>query len=304
MNFDFIGRSKLWLFIAFGIVALGLVSLFVQGLNFGIDFTGGTKLMLNLPGGFTVAEVREVLGGVEATNAAGELVTLEGSYIQRVIGAEGDEVIIRTVPLTEAEREILLNAIGEKWTGFSEDDIRNVENVGPVVGGELIRNALMSLALASIAIIAYISYRFEIKFAVSALAALFFDAFVVIASFSIFQIELNSLFVAAVLTIVGYSINDTIVVFDRIRENLKYNPSEKMLAQTVNQSINQCLVRCINTSLTTLLVVGMLLLLGGETITPFTLPLFIGVICGTFSSLFIASPLWYTWKIRGSKGRA
>jgi preprotein translocase SecF subunit len=304
MNFDFIGRSKLWLFIAFGIVALGLVSLFVQGLNFGIDFTGGTKLMLNLPGGFTVAEVLEVLGGVEATNAAGELVTLEGSYIQRVIGAEGDEVVIRTVPLTEAEREILLNAIGEKWTEFSEDDIRNVENVGPVVGGELIRNALMSLALASIAIIAYISYRFEIKFAVSALAALFFDAFVVIASFSIFQIELNSLFVAAVLTIVGYSINDTIVVFDRIRENLKYNPSEKMLAQTVNQSINQCLVRCINTSLTTLLVVGMLLLLGGETITPFTLPLFIGVICGTFSSLFIASPLWYTWKIRGSKGRA
>lgn len=301
MSFDFVGRSKIWMFVALGIISIGIISLAVQGLNFGIDFTGGTRLMLNLPGGYTVAEVRDVLSQVEATDASGRIVTLENSYIQTVIGADGDEVVIRTVPLTEAERETLLAAIGDRWAEFSEDDIRNMENVGPVVGGELIRNALIALVLAAIAIIAYISYRFQFKFAVAALVALLFDAFVVIAAFSIFRVELNSPFVAAILTIVGYSINDTIVVFDRIRENLKFETSEKRLAATVNLSINQTLVRSLMTSVTTLLVVGALLFLGGDTITPFALPLFIGIFSGTFSSIFVASPLWYVWKTREHK---
>lgn len=301
MSFDFVGRSKIWMFVALGIIAVGIISLAIQGLNFGIDFTGGTRLMLNLPGGYTVAEVRDVLSQVEATDASGRIVTLENSYIQTVIGADGDEVVIRTVPLTEAERETLLTAIEDRWAEFSEDDIRNMENVGPVVGGELIRNALIALVLAAIAIIAYISYRFQFKFAVAALVALLFDAFVVIAAFSIFRVELNSPFVAAILTIVGYSINDTIVVFDRIRENLKFDTSEKRLAATVNLSINQTLVRSLMTSVTTLLVVGALLFLGGDTITPFALPLFIGIFSGTFSSIFVASPLWYVWKTREHK---
>lgn len=301
MSFDFVGRSKIWMFVALGIIAIGIISLAVQGLNFGIDFTGGTRLMLNLPGGYTVAEVRDVLSQVEATDASGRIVTLENSYIQTVIGADGDEVVIRTVPLTEAERETLLAAIEDRWAEFSEDDIRNMENVGPVVGGELIRNALIALVLAAIAIIAYISYRFQFKFAVAALVALLFDAFVVIAAFSIFRVELNSPFVAAILTIVGYSINDTIVVFDRIRENLKFDTSEKRLAATVNLSINQTLVRSLMTSVTTLLVVGALLFLGGDTIAPFALPLFIGIFSGTFSSIFVASPLWYVWKTREHK---
>lgn len=303
MRFDFIGKKKLWLIVALSVVAIGLISMAVQGLNFGIDFTGGTRLMLHLPGGFTTAEVRDVLSGVEATDASGRKVTLENSYIQDVVGEE-NEVIIRTVPLTEAEREAVFAAMEAKWNGFSEDDILNVENVGPVVGGELIRNALIALVLAAAAIIVYISVRFQFKFAVAALVALLFDAFVVIAAFSIFQVELNSPFVAAILTIVGYSINDTIVVFDRIRENLKYNSSEKMLANTVNESINQTLVRSLNTSLTTLLVVGALLFLGGETIRPFALPLFIGILSGTFSSIFIASPLWYVWRMRSGRARA
>lgn len=301
MGFDFVGRSKLWLFVSLAVIAIGIISLAVQGLNFGIDFTGGTRLMLNLPGGYTVAEVREVLSNVEATDAAGRTVTLENSFIQNVIGADGDEVVIRTVPLNEAERETLLSAIEERWTEFNEDDIRNLENVGPVVGGELIRNAIIALVLAAAAIIAYISYRFQFKFAVAALVALLFDAFVVIAAFSIFRVELNSPFVAAILTIVGYSINDTIVLFDRIRENLKYEPSEKRLGTTVNLSINQTLVRSVMTSLTTLLVVGALLFLGGETIAPFALPLFIGIFTGTFSSIFVASPLWYMWRAREHK---
>ncbi|MGI6364938.1 MAG: protein translocase subunit SecF [Bacillota bacterium] len=299
MMLDIIGKRKLIVLIAAAIVAIGIISLAVQGLNFGIDFTGGTRLMLSLPGGFTTAEVRDVLATVEATDASGRKVTLENSYIQEVIGEEGNEVVIRTVPLSEEELETVLAAIKANWPDFSEEDIRNVENVGPVVGGELLRNALLALGLASIAMIIYVSIRFQFNFAVAALLPLLFNSFVVVAVFSLFQIEINSPFVAVILTIVGYSINDTIVIFDRIRENIKYNPSEKQLAETVNTSVRQSFVRCLNTSVTTLLVVGSLLFIGGETITPFALPLFIGIICGTISSLFLASPLWYILTMRG-----
>lgn len=304
MYFDFVGKKRLWFAIALGIVLLGLVFLIVRGLNFGIDFTGGTRLMLNLPGGFTTSQVRDVLRTVEAVDASGRTVTLEKSYIQKVVGSEGDEVIIRSVSLTEKERASLLAAIEVQWPDFGEEDIKNVEDVGPVVGGELVRNALLALFLASVGMVIYITLRFQLKFALAAIIALLFDSFVVIAAFSVFQLEVNSPFVASVLTIVGYSINETIVIFDRIRENLRLNPSLKTLPATLNLSINQSLLRSINTSLTSLIVVGVLLFAGGETLKDFTLPLFIGIICGTFSSIFLAGPLWFEMKIRESKARA
>ncbi len=296
MKFNFMGRRKLWFIISLAIIAVGVISLATQGLNFGIDFTGGTRMHLNLPGGFTVEELRGVLGEIQAQDAAGRTVTLDGSFIQPVLGADGPEVIVRTVPLSEDERVEVLTAIEDHWPQFTGDDLLNLENVGPVVGGELIRNALWALVIASAALIAYISYRFQFKFAMAALAALLFDAFVLITAFSLFQVEMNSPFVAVVLTIIGYSINDTIVVFDRIRENLKATPSDKLLEQTVNTSLNQTLVRSLSTSFTTLLVVGSLLFLGGETIRPFSLPLFIGIFSGTYSSIFVASPVWLTWR--------
>lgn len=302
-NFDFIGRSRLWFAITIAIVVLGIALLVFRGLNFGIDFTGGTRLMLNLPGGFTTSQVRDVLKGVEATDAFGHIVTLENSYIQKVIGASGDEVVIRTVPLTEDEQARLLAALAEEWPEVADKELQNIENVGPVVGGELLRNALLALLLASIAMVVYISFRFEFKFALAAMVALLFDSFVVIVAFSAFQLEVNSPFVASVLTIVGYSINDTIVIFDRIRENLRHNPSLKVLPATINLSINQSLLRSFNTSVTTLIAVGVLLFGGGETLKNFTLPLFIGIISGTFSSLFLASPLWYLFKKRETKVR-
>src|SRR5690554_5786530 len=215
MNLDFIGKRKLWYIIALSIIAIGIVSLAVQGLNFGIDFTGGTRLVLDMPGEFSESEIRDFLAGIEATDASGQTITLENSYIQRIIGSQDNEVVIRTVPLTEAERETLLDAFEGEWDGFNQDSIQNMENVGPTVGGELLRNALLALLLASAALIAYISYRFQFKFAVTALVPLLFDSFVLISAFSIFQVELNQPFVAVVLTIVGYSINATIVIFDR-----------------------------------------------------------------------------------------
>ncbi|MTI94979.1 MAG: protein translocase subunit SecF [Firmicutes bacterium] len=302
MNFDFMARRRVWFVAALAIILVGLASLLIQGLNFGIDFTGGTRLHLELPGNVSIQEMRDVLSQVEAEDATGRVITLEGSFIQTVDGE--NEFVIRTVPLTEDEQERLLTAIRENWAGFTNENILDIEGVGPVVGGELIRNALMALSIAALAIIGYISYRFQFKYAITALAALFFDTFVVISAFSILQVELNSPFVATILIIVGYSINDTIVLFDRIRENLKYESSLKVLDQTVNRSINQTLVRSLNTSLTTLLVIGSLLFLGGETIRPFALPLFIGIISGTFSSIFIASPIWYSWRMRETKVRA
>lgn len=304
MYFDFIGKRRLWFIIALGIIAFGIAFLIFKGLNFGIDFTGGTKLLLNLPGGFTTSQVRDVLAEVEITDSSGRTLTLENSYIQEAIGAEGEEVILRTVPLTEDQRELLLDAIAVQWPEFSDADIRNVENVGPVVGGELLRNAMLSLLLASIGMIIYISFRFELKFALAALIPLLFDSFVVITSFSVFSLELNSPFVASVLTIVGYSINNTIVIFDRVRENMRGNNSLKTLPATLNLSINQSMVRTINTALTTLITVGALLFAGGDTLRDFTLPLFIGIISGTFTSIFLASPIFYELKMRENKGRA
>jgi len=298
MRFDFIGKKKLWLIVALSVVAIGLISMAVQGLNFGIDFTGGTRLMLHLPGGFTTAEVRDVLSEVEATDASGRKVTLENSYIQDVVGEE-NEVIIRTVPLTEAEREAVFAAMEAKWNGFSEDDILNVENVGPVVGGELIRNALIALVLAAAAIIVYISVRFQFKFAVAALVALLFDAFVVIAAFSIFQVELNSPFVAAILTIVGYSINDTIVIYDRIRENARIEKNMPV-DQMVNKSITQSLSRSVNTNLAVFISVTLIFIfatIGGiESIQRFALPMVVGTISGCYSTVCIAGPLWVMWQ--------
>lgn len=304
MYFDFIGKRRLWFIIALGIIAFGIAFLIFKGLNFGIDFTGGTKLLLNLPGGFTTSQVRDVLAEVEITDSSGRTLTLENSYIQEAIGAEGEEVILRTVPLTEDQRELLLDAIAVQWPEFSDADIRNVENVGPVVGGELLRNAMLSLLLASIGMIIYISFRFELKFALAALIPLLFDSLVVITSFSVFSLELNSPFVASVLTIVGYSINNTIVIFDRVRENMRGNNSLKTLPATLNLSINQSMVRTINTALTTLITVGALLFAGGDTLRDFTLPLFIGIISGTFTSIFLASPIFYELKMRENKGRA
>lgn len=290
-------KRKLWLVLSLSIAVVGVSTLAYQGLNFGIDFTGGTRMHLNLPGGYTVEELRDVLAGVEAVDASGRSVTLDGSFIQPIIG-DADEVVIRTVPLSEEERETVLAAIGARWSEFSSSDLLNLENVGPVVGGELLRNATLALLIAAAALIAYISYRFQFKFAIAALVALLFDALVVIFAFSLFRVEMNSPFVAAVLTIVGYSINDTIVVFDRVRENLKYNPSEKLLTETVNSAVNQTLVRSVMTSITTLLVIGSLLVWGGDTIRPFALPLFIGILSGTYSSIFLASSLWLMWRQR------
>ena len=288
MTFKLIERSKLWFIISGVIVLLGMLSLATLGLNFGIDFTGGVRIQGEFPEGTTVQDIRDVLSNVTAIDAQGRQSDLGNSFIQSI---DENGFSIRTFPLTQEEENEVVGALQKQLPGFT---VAETDLIGPKVGAELIRNAMLALFIASVLLVVYVSIRFEFKFAISAIIALLFDAFIVLSVFSITQIELNSPFVAAILTIVGYSINDTIVIFDRIRENLKF--PGKDLAEKVNKSISQTIVRSINTSLTTLLVLGSLLFLAGETLRPFAFPLFVGVISGTYSSIFLASPIWTAWK--------
>lgn len=169
-------------------------------------------------------------------------------------------------------------------------------SVDATFSGELVRQAVMALALAALGMLIYIAIRFEYRFAVAAVLALIHDVIVVLAFFALFRIEVNSEFVAAILTIVGYSINDTIVVFDRIRENLKGSKRQSEFEGLVNRSILETLVRSINTSATTLLAIGAVLLLGGVTLRPLAIALVVGILAGTYSSIFVASSLWVDWK--------
>lgn len=275
------------------VILIGIISLFINGLNLGIDFTGGTIFHLRLEENYRMEEVREVLAPFG----------LDGIPLQRVGGSEGREIIAKAPPLAEAEREKVTEAFREHWPQMTAEDILRIENVGAVVGKELTREAFLALAIAAVGMVLYITLRFEFKFAMAAIIALLHDAFIMVAIFSIFTIEINSTFIAAILTIIGYSINDTIVIFDRIRENLKAR-RKKAVSEVVNDSINESLVRCINTSLTTFVVLVCLFIafnyfIGGMDLKAFALALMIGVIAGTYSSIFIASPLWLLFRKEG-----
>jgi len=282
---DFIGRRNVWFTVSAIVILVGLGSMALPGRGFklGIDFTGGLLTDIKFEKAATTAEVREALATVG----------LENAQIQ-VASGDNTAVIIRTRSLTQDESKAMNQAL-EKQSGKFE--VLRVEEVKGVIGSELTRRGLFALLIATVGMIIYITLRFEYKFALTGIAALVHDVLVVLGFYSILGYEANSAFVAAVLTIVGYSINDTIVVFDRIRENLKTRRREP-LADVINLSINQTMARSLNTSLTTLLALLAVFFFGGRTIKDFTVALMIGITAGTYSSIFIASPLWYLWKMR------
>lgn len=281
-------RKYAFLFSAL-LILIGLFSLATTGLNYGIDFTGGTIVHLNIGREFTLEEARETLAPLGLDTAVLQKVGVEG------LGeGERQELLLKTQELTPAQQDDVFNAFKARYN-LTDNDLLRVENVGAVVGGELKRGALIALLIASIGMVLYITLRFEFRFAVTAIAALLHDALVVLAFFSVFRVELNAPFIAAILTILGYSVNDTIVIFDRIRENMK-NRRKESFGELVDKSIKQSLRRSINTSVTTLLVLVTLFAFGGITLRPFISALLVGVIFGTYSSIFIASPLWLWWK--------
>jgi preprotein translocase subunit SecF len=286
-----------WLFAFSGVILVaGVVSLAIYGLNPGIDFKGGTLTELSFKSPVDQNQLKQVL----VDNA------LETAQVQTA-GDTG--VIIKTEALEKEQHDKVLAAIKDKIGEFEE---KRFESIGPVVGRELTQNAIYQLILVSLGIVLYIAYAFRrlIKpisawqFGTAAIIALLHDLLVVLGIFSIIGhykgVEIDSLFVTAMLTVLGFSIHDTIVVFDRIRENLKVYAGQS-LEFIVNHSIAQTLVRSLNTSLTVLFVLLALLLFGGESIRYFVLALFIGIATGTYSSIFVASPIlviWHNWKAK------
>lgn len=293
MKFDIVHRRKWWFLLSALFLIPGLISMALQGFNLGIDFTGGTLLDLKFAQPVAVGEIREVLKDYQ----------LEGSTIQlSLTGQEtkANNVFIRTHVLSEEERRNVLGGLETKLGAF---DVLRVEKVGAVIGSELTLNAILALIISWALMIVYISYRFEYRFAFAGIAALVHDIFIVLGVFSILQKEIDATFVAALLTIVGYSINDTIVIFDRIRENLKTYRKSDGLAELVNRSIWQTMTRSIYTVLTVLFATAALYVFGGETTKNFSLALLIGFASGAYSSIFNASQIWVTWREYDEKRR-
>jgi len=277
---DFVAKRKLWFLLSGVIILIGVLAMLFTGMNMGIDFEGGTLLHYNVGQEYDISKVRDILNELDLTD----------NEIKKA-GEAKDEIIIRVRVLSAIEKEEVFESLKKIWPNI--ETIR-MEEVDPVVGQELRSKALFATIIASIGMIIYITFRFEFKFAITALLAVLHDALVVLSFFAVLKIPINAPFVAAILTILGYSINDTIVIYDRIRENLKLM-HKKPLDKIINVSLKQTLMRSINTSLTTLLAIIVLYFFGGETIKDFTLALIIGIVAGTYSSIFIASPLWYSW---------
>ncbi len=290
-KFDIAGRAKIWFVISLLIIIPGLFSMATRGLNFGIDFTGGTIIDLKFSQPVEISKVRESL----------KPFGLDGATIQ-LSGESSDvsnstDVMIRTIDLEENQRKAVMAAIKSQVGSY---EVLREEKVGATIGGELIFNAVMALVISWVLIILYIAYRFEFKFGIAAIIALIHDILIVLVFFSFTQKQVDSSFVAALLTIVGYSINDTIVIFDRIRENLKLHFRRGgNVAEIVNRSVYQTLTRSLYTVFTCLFTTFALYFFGGETTKDFAFALIVGFSSGCYSSIFIAGPLWLTlrnWK--------
>ena len=293
MKFSIIAHKNWFFAFSLLMILVGLASLATQGLNLGIDFTGGTLMDLKFAKPVSVAEVRDVLKDYKLENSVVQLAATEKTDA-------ATNVLIRTHVLNEAERKAVLEGFTSK---FGKYEIMRIEKVGATIGSELTREAIIALLLSWLMMIAYISYRFEFRFGVAGILSLVHDVLIVLGIFSILRKEIDASFVAALLTIVGYSINDTIVIFDRIRENLKAMKKGETLPEMVDRSIWQTMTRSIYTVLTVLFATGSLYFLGGETTKNFSLALLIGFVSGTYSSIFNASPIWVMWKQRDERKR-
>ncbi len=292
-NIDFVGKRKLALFFSLTLIAITIASLVYKiGPNYGIDFAGGTQVIVKFSDDPSISDLR---GSLEAAQLGDILVQDFGDGI--------GEYLIR-VEKGSSETERLSLRIKEKLTekfGAGSYEVQSVEMVGPQVGGDLKEKALMAIVYAMVGILIYVSLRFEFRYAVGAVIALMHDVLITVGAFSVFNYEISLPVIAAILAVIGYSLNDTIIVYDRIRENIKKKKDKEIAI--INKSINETLSRTILTSLTTLLVVVTLFVYGGGVIHNFAFALMVGILIGTYSSVFVASPaLIYYDKLFSKKG--
>ena len=279
-------KRKIFFSISAVLVVLSIVLLFVKGLNLGIDFTGGTTFQFNLADNKYSAQIEN-----EVRDIIKEKTGSSDCIIQKV----GDnDISIRTKALTNDESDAVKTAILEKY-GLEDKHVLSVEKVSGTVSGRLIADSLKAIVIAIILMLIYIWFRFDIQSGASSVIALAHDVIIMLGFYSLFGFTVNTGFIAAVLTILGYSINATIVVFDRVRENnrtmRKATPDE-----VADKAIRSSYFRAINSSLTTLFTIGVLYIVGVDSIKEFALPIIVGIVAGTYSSLFIACPFWAWWR--------
>jgi preprotein translocase subunit SecF len=296
-HFDFLGKAKYFVTGSALLILISAVLLIpgVRGLNWGIDFTGGMEFTVKFSEHVATADIRDVLGTIDAGG-----VDLRTSKIQQ---GEQNTVIITTKLLNVEDDQATINRIEDTLrTQFPVTDVSR-RLIGRQVSQELAQKGWQAILLAMVAILIYVSWRFRLRYAVGAVVALIHDVTIALGVFALFQIEVNLETIAAFLTIVGYSLNDTIVIFDRIRENLKIE-RKRPVFDIINLSVNQSLSRTLNTSTTTLIPVLILMLFGGSVLRGFSVALFVGVLVGTYSSMYIANPILYAWsKATASKKR-
>ena len=288
-KYNIIDKRKIGYIFSGTLILISIVSLVLHGgPKYNVDFTGGTIVQLKFDKPVVIEDIRSVL----SQHAFGD------SEIKHF--GKDNEVMIRIgLQHTEKEGELKVEEIIQNGMPDNPFIVQRVDTVGPKIGHELIIDALLAIFWAMVLILFYVMWRFEFKFSIGAIVALMHDITITLGIFSVFELEISAPIIAAVLTIVGYSLNDTIVVYDRIRENLK--ASKKNLADiagTANMSINETLSRTVITSVTTLIVVGVLYVFGGEVLRTFALALIIGILVGTYSSIFVASPIVVDWRTK------
>jgi preprotein translocase subunit SecF len=293
-HFDFLGKAKYFVPISLLLVVVSIILIIpgVRGLKMGIDFTGGMEFTVKFAEPVDTAAVRAMLGEIDAGG-----VDLTKSVIQDVSGANTKTITTQLLNVEQDQRTIDRIETNLR-RDFPVEDISRIL-IGRQVSEELARKGWQAILLALVAILVYISWRFRLRYAVGAVVAIIHDVAIALGIFALFGIEVNLPTIAGFLTIVGYSLNDTIVIYDRIRENVKLE-GRRPLFDVINLSVNQSLSRTLNTSITTFIPVIILFLFGGSVLRGFSLALLIGVVVGTYSSMYIANPILYAWAARAS----
>ena len=290
---DIVGHRKWWFSLSSLLVIIAFICIFMKGFNFGIDFTGGTILDLKFEQTVTVAQVRE---GLRKDNLENSVVQLSGDTFEE----SGKEVIIRTRSLTADEAQTIVSHISDS---VGKTEINRIETVGAVIGSEVTKNTLLNVGLSFAVLVLYMSIRFEYRIAFSSILAILHDIIVVLGVFSFFQLEIDASFLAAILTVLGYSMNESVVIFDRIRESIRTHKRTDSFKILANDSIYQTIRRSFYTLSTVLFATGSLYFFGGETTRNFALVMLVGFISGAYSSICVATSLWVTWHEHASSRR-
>ncbi len=301
-------QRRLWWTLSAAVVVAGLISMVISWQQLGVplrpslDFVGGTRLQLELDCSIPNNCDRPIEPGTVRSILAAQ--GLGSSSIQ-VVGDDKQALSIRTSTLDVNQRTALINSLSEELGSFDPQK-NQIDTVGPTIGRQLFTQGLLALIVSFAGIIVYLSFRFQFDYALFAIVALFHDVLITVGIFSILGLvlglEVDSLFIVALLTIIGFSVNDTVVIYDRIRENLAQNQSNRPIDQIVDDAVNQTLGRSINTTATTMLPLVGIFLFGGETLKSFALALIVGFLAGVYSSLFLASSLLVWWRERNGTG--